>query len=654
LCRCVLFGLFSAAAVAVAMFVSRRNVVTGQVEWVLRDGPHREQEEEGEEEEDTQAEAEGTMHLDMLNDAERNLRYLEALREKLSRPQRVLDIGTGSGLLAMLAAHHGGATDVTACEVFPAIAQAARTVVAANGLEGRVRVLAKRSDAMRMPEDMGARAQLVVTEIFDSDLLGEGMLPSIRHALRELLVAPGAVVIPARAIVYAQFVQCEPLWKAHDLRSCKTPGPCGHHLVDPGEAAKCAGASSALCVQASTLWQQHQLTPLGDAPFAALTVDFQNPPAPDVVHSTTATLTAGAPGGVAHALLYWWDLYLTDSVVLSTAPIWARTSDHRTSTVKGTPTAANDLFGWRDHWMQSVCYLREPLQAPAGDIVVVTAHHDDYAIWFDVDRNEPYTPGPPICTCLNHALLMPERIRTLNDPSRWATIQAAMAASTTAAALQPIVALQLDDGLTTSLLLLEQVSNATATTVEASSLAAFNLNKRLIALNGLSSRLTCTDKDLSSLGALLPCGIVSSFYSIHLFQCRPVNMIVAEPFYRAFQRDLPWKSVLHYWHTKTQIQGLVATPCAYLLERARVRCAAAHFDHLFISHTRVNKVLDLDVSSFNRMCGGIDASPEHFSTTCLAYNAGMYSYQLTSDPVRCPFVILILLTFFFFSFVCLF
>lgn len=50
------------------------------------------------------------------------------------------------------------------------------------------------------------RADVIVTEIFDSELLGEGLLPSLRDACARLLAAGGAV-IPARAVLWGQLVQ---------------------------------------------------------------------------------------------------------------------------------------------------------------------------------------------------------------------------------------------------------------------------------------------------------------------------------------------------------------------------------------------------------------------------------------------------------------
>lgn len=142
-------------------------------------------------------------HFPMMADAARNRAYDSALR-RLAPGRRVLDIGSGSGLLAMMAAR-AGAASVTTCEMVAPIAAAAREIIAANGLENGIALHAKRSDQLEVGRDMAARADLLVTETFASGLLSELVLPTIEDARRRLLT-PEAEIIPRRATALGYLV----------------------------------------------------------------------------------------------------------------------------------------------------------------------------------------------------------------------------------------------------------------------------------------------------------------------------------------------------------------------------------------------------------------------------------------------------------------
>ena len=135
-------------------------------------------------------------HHGMLFDAPRNAAYRAAI-ERFAPGRRVLDIGTGSGLLAMMAAR-AGAAHVVACEANALIAATAREIIAANGLADRITVHAAHSSQLDRERDLGGGAELIVSEIFHDNLIGEGVLPSLDHARSEL-GAPGAVFLPGRA-----------------------------------------------------------------------------------------------------------------------------------------------------------------------------------------------------------------------------------------------------------------------------------------------------------------------------------------------------------------------------------------------------------------------------------------------------------------------
>jgi predicted O-methyltransferase YrrM len=138
-------------------------------------------------------------HFSIVRDAVRNASYNAALRRAIRPGSRVLEIGTGTGLLAMMAAR-AGAAEVVTCEMNPAIAQTATGIVARNGYADRVRIVAKHSDALDLQADLGGAVDIIVSEIVSNDLLGEDVLPAHERAVRALL-KPGGHVIPARGTI---------------------------------------------------------------------------------------------------------------------------------------------------------------------------------------------------------------------------------------------------------------------------------------------------------------------------------------------------------------------------------------------------------------------------------------------------------------------
>jgi len=137
-------------------------------------------------------------HFAMLDDRKRNQAFEAAIRRAVVG-KRVLDIGTGAGLLAMMAAR-AGAAHVTTCESVPIIGERAREIVAKNGLAGRITIIAKPSTELLVGRDLSERAEVLATETFASDVIGEGILPLIEHAHANLLT-PDAQIIPRAASV---------------------------------------------------------------------------------------------------------------------------------------------------------------------------------------------------------------------------------------------------------------------------------------------------------------------------------------------------------------------------------------------------------------------------------------------------------------------
>ena len=104
----------------------------------------------------------------------------------------MLDIGSGSGLLAMVAIR-AGASRVYTCEENPLLAEIARQVISGYGMSDVITVLDKRSTDLVVGRDLDHRVDVVELEIVDCGLIGEGLLPTIRHA-RQHLLAPGGLI----------------------------------------------------------------------------------------------------------------------------------------------------------------------------------------------------------------------------------------------------------------------------------------------------------------------------------------------------------------------------------------------------------------------------------------------------------------------------
>ncbi|MFO6446121.1 tetratricopeptide repeat protein [Erythrobacter sp. NE805] len=147
-------------------------------------------------------------HVPMLNDTRRNDAFEAAIRAALAKAgpdARVLDIGTGSGLLAMMAAR-AGARHVTACEMVPIIAAMARRIIADNGYDRQIAVHTLASSELSVGEHLDEPADILVSEILSSDLLTERVLDTFEDAHARLL-KPGAIVIPRAAAAIGCLVE---------------------------------------------------------------------------------------------------------------------------------------------------------------------------------------------------------------------------------------------------------------------------------------------------------------------------------------------------------------------------------------------------------------------------------------------------------------
>ena len=128
-------------------------------------------------------------HARMLHDDRRTRDFISALTAAVQPGDVVLDIGTGSGVLAVALAR-AGARRVYAVEASDIAAVAAR-VFAANGVTDRVTLVPGWSRQIELPE----RADLLVAEIIGNEPFEEEILETTLDARRRLL-KPRARLVP--------------------------------------------------------------------------------------------------------------------------------------------------------------------------------------------------------------------------------------------------------------------------------------------------------------------------------------------------------------------------------------------------------------------------------------------------------------------------
>jgi protein arginine N-methyltransferase 1 len=278
----------------------------------------------------------------MIADRERINAFAEALRRAITPQSVVIDIGTGTGIFALLSCRFG-ARRVYAIEPSPAI-QVAREIAAANGYADRITFLEALSSDVELPE---------LGDVIVSDLGGllpwfGTHLPAIINARRFL--ATGGMLIP----------QCDSAWaaliEAPDIYAKQTApwDDCGFEL-DMSAARRLAVNSTRRCrITADQLLTESRQWAVLD--YARL----EDPSVDALVRWTVAR------AGEGHGIVIGFDRTLAAGIRLGNAP-------DRPGALGRDSIYATVFFPWES-----------PVRLAAGDDVEVRLRAtlvDDEYIW---------------------------------------------------------------------------------------------------------------------------------------------------------------------------------------------------------------------------------------------------------------------------------
>ena len=278
-------------------------------------------------------------HIAMLDDRTRTDAFLEAIRAVVKPGDVVVDLGSGTGILAMAAAR-AGASRVYAIEA-GAMADCAATLFAHGGFGDRITLMRRWSTTATVDE----RAGVLITETLGHDPWGEGIQALVSDARRRLL-EPDARIIPSRIRWLAQPVSIPPDRQAR-LRFSNAAvnrwsewyGLDFRPLVAAGHEH--TGAPF-LCQKSVADWPR--LSP----PIAIAEIDLAA--GGSVPLSCDGRIAATADGAIDGVLLCW-------EATLSPA-----------NTLSTVPGAANLDSSWRVQLLS----LPQPVDVRAGDLIAVS------------------------------------------------------------------------------------------------------------------------------------------------------------------------------------------------------------------------------------------------------------------------------------------
>ena len=143
-------------------------------------------------------------HVPMMNDDLRNKFYYSALKSAINNQSSILEIGTGSGLLSIMAANLSP-REVNTCETNQLIADCAEEVIKENNLQNKINVIKKNSKDIKIGHDITRKADILVSEILSSEFLGEGVLQTIEDAKNRLLTENAKLIPEYGNIMIALF-----------------------------------------------------------------------------------------------------------------------------------------------------------------------------------------------------------------------------------------------------------------------------------------------------------------------------------------------------------------------------------------------------------------------------------------------------------------
>jgi len=285
-------------------------------------------------------------HVSMINDDDRNNFYLSALKTAIDSNSSVFEIGTGSALLSIMAANLG-AKEINTCETNSIMANTATKIITDNNLGKKINIIQKKSNDVIVGKDINKPADVLVSEIFSSNLLSEDVLPSLEDA-KKRLISKNAKIIPEYGSIMISLFGGDDIGK--------------NIYTEKFENIKLKKFNS-IIAKKHILHRQDLKIDLMSNAFEAFRFDFINknnfPPENKKIE------IAAIKKGRSYGIIQWIKLEMGNGL---------KHENHPTNLTKAS--------GW-----QKVLYVfDDPIELFIGQKIVITAKHERNIVWFFLEK----------------------------------------------------------------------------------------------------------------------------------------------------------------------------------------------------------------------------------------------------------------------------
>lgn len=151
-----------------------------------------------------------------LADIDRTANFYKAISEVINKNDRVLELGTGTGILALMAGKSGAST-VDAYEIEKAMAEIARRNIKRNKLSHIINVI--ESDVTKVKLSPKKQYNVLIAEMITVGLIEEQLVPAFNNILRQKVLKNDAHAIPYGQNTYIELVETSFNYFGFDLET---------------------------------------------------------------------------------------------------------------------------------------------------------------------------------------------------------------------------------------------------------------------------------------------------------------------------------------------------------------------------------------------------------------------------------------------------